>query len=634
MAKGAKSSRWLHRFEQAVRLHQSGDLRGAEKIYAELFGAGHRSAPLLGNYGSLLRASGRMELALDLFAQGAQLYPTAQDLLFNYGNALMASNRFDDAASVFEKIRSLNPAHAMAHYSLGKCLQDGGNSQASMSFYRTSIDLNPQHYDSHLNLGVAFMDEGFIFDAIASLERACAIDTRRAAAWNNLGLALQEAGEFEKSLGAYRQAFALEPSDRIASNVLMSLQYHSEYSESQLLQTAVTFGKRFEATIPLQASPNDSLPQAACFAGRQHDSLQATAATRSVCFPTLGFVSGDLFAHPVGFFFRPVLRELHRRGVKVLLYANGGRRDNLSKEFAEYAAWRDIEGRSDEAVASQVKKDGVDVLFDLSGHSSRNRLSLFALKAAPKQFTWLGYFATTGMTCFDGVIMDRWHVSDGMQSQFSEPVLRLPHSRFCYQPPDFAPPITASSDGLRGFTQFGSFNNTSKINPQVIQLWSRVLRAVPKSRLLLKWRSLCDQRFVARIQASFAAQGVDPDRVCCEGQSVHRDLLAAYRHVDIALDPFPFSGGQTSCEALWMGVPVISLPGQRPVSRQTLGFVSEIGFPQWACRSEDEYVQCAADLAGNEHERQSLRFTIRKKFAESPLCDAPQFTSSLMELVT
>jgi len=254
---------------------------------------------------------------------------------------------------------------------------------------------------------------------------------------------------------------------------------------------------------------------------------------------------------------------------------------------------------------------------------------VFGRKPAPVQAAWLGYFNTTGVGAIDYVLMDEATVPPGAEQWFSEQVVRLPAGRFCYTPPDFAPPVAPTPAATRGHVSFGSFNNLSKVTPAVIALWSRVLAAVPGSRLVLKWKSLADAAECERLRQAFAAHGVDPGRLDLRGRSPHPEMLAEYGDVDIALDPFPFCGGLTSCEALWMGVPVVTLPGTRPVSRQTLSMLTQLDLTDLAARDEDDYVAIAVRLAADGARRAALRADLRDRFAASPLGDGPRFARAL-----
>ncbi|MDP2326160.1 MAG: methyltransferase type 11, partial [Gammaproteobacteria bacterium] len=284
----------------------------------------------------------------------------------------------------------------------------------------------------------------------------------------------------------------------------------------------------------------------------------------------------------------------------------------------------------DPALADLIREDRIDLLVDLSGHTAGSRLTVFAHRPAPVMVSWLGYFATTGLAYLDAVLLDKWHSPLGSAAQFVEPIIRLPQ-RLCYTPVPFAPAVSPAPTFTKGHITFGSFNNTAKYNPQVFDLWARILQSVPNSRLILKWRTFNDEEYRKKVSDDFAARGVSAERIELRGPSFHADLLKEYGDLDIALDPFPFTGGLTSCEALWMGVPVITWPQSRVVSRQTYAFLGAIGLPELAAKDADDYVRIAVELAQDTQRLMSLRQTLRQRMQASPLCDVAGFTRNLEE---
>jgi predicted O-linked N-acetylglucosamine transferase (SPINDLY family) len=297
--------------------------------------------------------------------------------------------------------------------------------------------------------------------------------------------------------------------------------------------------------------------------------------------------------------------------------------------IAAAGQWRSLVGLSDEAAADLVASDAIDILVDLSGHTAGNRLALFARKPAPLQASWLGFWGTTGMAAIDYILSDQVTIPDRDVGDYSERVLRLPGCRFCYGPPEEAPPPSAPPSLARHYPTFGSFNNIAKLGPEVVALWAELLHRVPDAKLLLKWRSLADQGLRESIIRQFADGGISPHRLELRGASPHREMLAEYGDIDIALDPFPFSGGLTSCEALWMGVPVITLPGSTAPSRQTLSILTALGRQDWAAGSAADFIDLAARLAADRHSLETIRSDLRGQMAASPLCDGPALTAGL-----
>jgi predicted O-linked N-acetylglucosamine transferase (SPINDLY family) len=290
---------------------------------------------------------------------------------------------------------------------------------------------------------------------------------------------------------------------------------------------------------------------------------------------------------------------------------------------------RDVSGLDDASLVRQIQQDAIDVLVDLSGHTAGSRLTVFAQRPAPVQVSWLGYFATTGLDTIDAVLLDEVHAPPGTESQFVEKIIRLPHTRWCYRPVPFAPDVAPLPADTKGYITFGSFNNTAKYHDGVHTLWAQVLAAVPDSRLILKWRTFNDDALKTSVLAQYRALGISTDRIELRGPSFHEEVLRQYADIDIALDPFPFSGGLTSCEALWMGVPVVTWPQSRVVSRQTASFLSVIGLQELIAKDADHYLQIAARLAADKDELRLIRQSMRARMQASPLMDLNGFTRSL-----
>jgi predicted O-linked N-acetylglucosamine transferase (SPINDLY family) len=348
----------------------------------------------------------------------------------------------------------------------------------------------------------------------------------------------------------------------------------------------------------------------------------------------LGFLSPDFHYHPVGYFLVGVLENLDREQCETICYSDGRTRDDLTVRFhAAAAIWRETRRSSDEQLAEQIRTDQIDVLFDLSGHTAHNRLLVFARKPAPVQVTWLGYEGTTGLVAIDYLLADRHVVPKGTEAHYQEKVLRMPDGYVCYDPPATAPSVNPLPACDKGYVTFGSFNNLAKINPEVVALWARILRRVPGSRLAMKYKGLGDQAVKSRYLELFAASGVSPDRLDLLPPSPFTEYLAAYQQVDIGLDPFPFSGGATTCESLWMGVPVITCPGETFASRHCLSHLAGVGLTETVARDLDEYVELAATMAGDLPRLSALRLRLRAQMEGSPLCDGRRFATDFTHLV-
>ena len=562
------------------------------------------------NLGVALRELGRLEDAVSAFRTATRLQPDASGAHFNLANALAASGRTEEAVDAYATVLRLQPGFAEARCNLGNALAAAKRRDEAVAAYRAAVAAKPDYAEAWTNLGNALGAAGRLGEAIAAQQAAIRLRPGFARAHSNLANLLTDAGRFGEAVAAHETAICLDPDRPDAqSSLLMTLHYRDGAVPEAIPAAARRFAALVERPGPTRSFANPIDPDRRL---------------------RVGYVSADLGPHPVGHFLRPVLPCHDRNAIEVTCYNNGVHAGPVADALrAASDRWRSLVGLPDEAAAAMIAADGIDILVDLSGHTAGNRLTLFARRAAPLQASWLGYWGTTGLSEMDVILSDATTILPGEENGYSERVVRLPGSRFCFAPIDDAP-LPATPPCTRGHPPtFGSFNNLAKLGPEVVRLWAALLRAAPGSRLLLKWKSLTDDGMRRHVQAQFAALGVDGERLLLRGESAHRATLDEYRDVDVALDPFPFSGGLTSCDALWMGVPVVTLPGRAPQSRQTAGFLHAIGITGWTARTPEHYVSTALSLLSDPQELGRLRQSLRGRLAASSLCDGRSFARGL-----
>jgi protein O-GlcNAc transferase len=349
---------------------------------------------------------------------------------------------------------------------------------------------------------------------------------------------------------------------------------------------------------------------------------------------TIGFISPNFRQHPIGHFVISPLENLDRDHFQVVCYSDGQARDGWTSRFqATSATWRDTGALTDAQLAEQIRADRIDILFDLAGHTAQNRLLVFARTPAPIQITWADYVGTTGLATMDFILADQYQVPGEAEPYYAEHVLRMPNGYVCYDPPSYAPAVSLLPALERRFVTFGSFNYRPKITTAVIEVWAKILQRVPDSRLVLKNGGLEEASVAAPLLHEFARRGIEPSRIDCRGWSAHPQLLAEYQHIDLALDPFPYNGGLTTCEATWMGVPVVTFPGETFAGRHSLSHLSNVGFTETIARSLDDYVNLAVGLASDLPRLAMLRSKLRQRMACSPLCDGKLFAHDLMRIL-
>ena len=598
-------------FDAAHKHFAAGRIAEAEQAVRHALQVDPRHVDSLHLLGVIAGYVGQPQVSLTLFEQALALRPDFASAHANRGVALLALGRREDATASLRRAVELDPQHLHGWHSLGNALGAASDLTGAEAALRQALAINPGYYEARNNLGQALQQQGRLDEAIEAFTEALRGAPEAAAMHYNLGVAYQIVGQIEEALACYRQALALKPDYLLAhTNLVLALNFAPGLSGEQLLAEHRAFdAQQCQGLAPAAPSwPNSREPERRL---------------------RIGYVSGDFHLHPVGSYLVGPLEAHDKAAFEVFCYSNGLVEDEVTARIAHAADnWRSIAGAPDEQVVALIQHDQIDILVDLSGHTNNNRPTLFARKPAPVQASWLGYPETTGLSAIDYLVMDASTVPPGADWT-AEAVVRLPHGRFCYSPPSYMPDVAAPAARPDGGVTFGSFSNIGKIGPQVVQLWARVLDAVPGSRLILKWKQIDQQSVRQRLTAAFAEAGVGPDRLELRQGSWHDEMLAQYADIDIALDPFPFGGGLTSSEALWMGVPVVTLPLDRPASRQTLAFLHGLGLDDLAATSQDDYVRIAAALAADPARRAELRHTLRPRMAAAPMNDPKVLAAGL-----
>ena len=554
------------------------------------------------NLGNTLNLKGLRERAIKCFRKAIELKPDYAEAHFNLANALRET-AVDEAIEEYRKVSRLRPDLPVVHVQLGEALHQRRRLEEAIESYRRAIRLQPDQTDSHYNLGVVLGETGRREEAIAEYRAAIELNPDFAPAHFNLAVALGETAPIEQVLHEFREVLRIDPNNRVAfDNVLHLQHYLPETRAKALFEEHREWARRFEQPVLAQATPP---------AVNHFDPDRRLR---------IGYVSRDFRTHSVSFFFEPVLQSHDRMNFEVFCYADEIASDATTQRLRGLAdVWRDVTRLSDEQLADQVRADQIDVLIDLAGHTEGNRLMTFARRAAPVQMTWLGYPNTTGMSAIDYRITDAHADPHGTADALAtEKLLRLP-SGWCYRPPTDAPPTEAIGDGS---VTFGCFNALAKINRPLVAMWSAVLKEVGESRMLLKSRGLDRAEVAARIYDLFEEQGIEPRRIELLGASPSlREHLATYGRIDVALDTFPYHGTTTTCEALWMGVPVVTLAGHTHASRVGVSLLNSAGLGDLVAHNRSEFVSVAARAAG-EGRDDNQRVALRGRLSHSGLTDA------------
>jgi len=564
------------------------------------------------NLGVVLQEEGKSSQAIAHFRRALHLDPGLAAAHYGLGNALQGVGKHEAALESYEHCLRLLPDSADVHQNKGSALHALGRYEAALASFREALRLQPDSWQAHHNIGDLLTREHALVQARAHYSRALEHNPQHADAYLNRAGAYMDEGDFEKAIIDFQNALRVKPDCDIAhGSLLLSLNYCPGHDAATMFAAHRQWNEQHAAALRASIRPwkNDRDPERRL---------------------RLGYVSADLRQHPVGFLLEPTLAAHDKARFEVVCYSDTEAVDDITARMKAFACgWRDIRGKTAEAVSELVRDDGVDILIDLAGHTGGNRLTVFARKPAPVQVSWLGYFNTTGLDTMDYILSDSYSTPPGSAQQFAEQVVLLPHSRFCYRPPMYAPEVATLPARANGIVTFGCFNNLAKLNRSVIALWARVLQAVPGSRLVLKSKFFSDDNTRQRFLDLFQEHGTSLNRLELRVSSPHIEMLGEYGEIDIALDTFPFTGGMTTLEALWMGVPVVTLDGDAMVSRQSASFLAAIGQPELIADSEREYVEIVKALAGDLLRLESLRGALRPLMQGSPLCDNETFARNL-----
>lgn len=527
-------------------------------------------------------------------------------------NRLMLANVMHDggdavgAEAQARQALRMSPAWPPALNALGLALRSQGRSDEAIAAFRATLQAEPGHAHAHRHLARLLRERATLGEAIEHYRQALALADNDADLWNELGVALTDAGELAEARAAYREALQRRPGyHQVESNLLVNLHYDPAIGAEAMFQAHRDWAKRHAAGVPRMAATRP--------AGRP--------ARRRV-----GFLSPAFTAGPTAACVRPLLANLDASRFEAIAF-NVGRNDGTSAELrALTSGWHDLWEAPDEDVAKCISGERIDILVDLAGHTPGGRPLVLARKPAAVIATWLDYFDTTGIDAVDYLIGDSTSTPVDGPQRFVEKVIRIEPARLCYHPPAYAPGAAPPPALRNGYVTFGTFNRYSKIAAPVVDLWSRLLASVPGSRLLVKNAALWDPALRERLWQSFQSRGVGRNRVEMRGPSSHPQMLAEYADVDIALDTFPYNGGLTTCEALWMGVPVVTLLGSAMISRQSAALLRAANLPDLIAPDEGEWLRIAAGLASDTARLAETRRAARQRLAQSPLADGARFT--------
>lgn len=624
-------------------LHALGRFAEAQQCLRTALSINPRHAYAHNYLGMVLSDLGQREAGIAAFRCALSIEPRLAQAHYNLGVALLDASKPQEAEQALRRALAFAPGVAAIHIDLGNALLTLGRLAEAEQSYRQGLVIQPESALAYLGLASVLRQAGELADAEGACRRALQINPNLAQAHSNLGLVLFQIGKTGEAQQCYERALALEPSAHGFhagfGHVLMGL--------GRLADAERSFRKAIELSPGFASAQSSLLFLLNHLPGKTAEQIyeehrefgrRFTRSGAEVVFRNshdahrrlrIGYVSGDLKQHSVASFIEPVLSKHDADRFEITCYYNNAQSDATTQRLKSYAhRWRDIFSLTDEGLAQLIRDDEIDILIDLSGHTANNRLVVFAHKPAPVQATWLGYLNTTGLDAMDWRITDVYASPEGpLDKLHSERLFRLPRSQWCYQPPAQYPDVSSPPSLANGFCTFGAFSTPAKINDEVIKLWSGVLRAVPRSRLVVATSSL--KGIPDELRQRFRQAGIENNQVEILPARGFDDYLRLHESVDVVLDTFPYTGGTTTCHALWMSTPVISLVGDTATSRGGASLLQNVGVPELIAETREQYVAIAVQLAQEPDVLTSLRSSLRERMHSSTLTDAVAFTRHL-----
>jgi predicted O-linked N-acetylglucosamine transferase (SPINDLY family) len=600
-----------------VVLKEQGKFEEAKKNYLKLIVVKPDYVEAHNNLGVIYKELGETEEAIRSLNRAIELNPSHADAYNVLGATYRSINKIDDAIFCFEKTIELLPNYAEAHYNLGNSFFDKEDYNAAIMSYSYALKLKPNYAEAHRCLGIVLEKNSLFDDAKHCFDEACRIQPNHPAYMYYVAHNLHARGEYQKAYDCYQKVLKLDPNHAFAhSNLLSMMNYRPEYSNQEIFEQHSAWEKQ------IIANRSANRPRARRCLNSKGRRIK------------VAYISPDFRNHSVSYFFIPLLSHHDTEKFETYCYYNNTIVDGVTESIkAQTEHWRDINKVSDVDVVKQIIKDDIDILVDLAGHTGESRLPVFTYRPAPIQVTWLGYPNTTGLSDMDYRLTDEQADPEGASDPYySEQLIRLPHGFLCYQGDDTIEYKKEPPFQKNGYITFGSFNNLTKVTSEVIAVWANILKEVPTSRLLLKSKQLLNEAAKTMLLTQFKELGIESERIVLRTVvDSYQGHLEVYNQVDIGLDPFPYNGTTTTLEGLWMGVPVVTLCGDRHASRVGSSILHRVGLDNLIANDFASYIDIAQKLANDVTYLQSLRAEMRERLRNSDLCNPKQFAHDVEE---
>ncbi|MEN6586047.1 MAG: tetratricopeptide repeat protein, partial [Sulfuricella sp.] len=650
------------RFELAIKLRPNyakaycglgqarqflGLMEKAEKAFQKALELQPNFAEAHGNYAALLRESGRLDEAEKASRRALELNPNKAESWNGLGELQHLLGQMDEAEAAFRRATALKPDYSEAHNNLGVLLAGTGRMEEAMTSYQTALTFDPNLVNALNNIGILFTDMGRLEDAMNCYQKVLAQVPEFWMAHSNLGNIYRERGQIDEARKSYQQALQINPDESVTQNNLGTiLMAEGKLDEARdvyrrameinpgyaVAHSNLIFMLDFDPAATVEMQQAERRKWGALHAAPLRNTWRPHGNTRRAERKLrIGYVSADFRMHSAAYAFEPLLCFYDRDAFEVFCYSNSPRKDQMTLKFHQSVDhWREVYGVSDEQMAEMVRRDEIDILVDLSGHSAGNRLLMFARKPAPVQATGWGHANGTGLEAMDYLASDPVSIPNEARQYYAEEIIDLP-CQIPYASPSDSPPVSGLAAKKNAFLTYGCFNRLAKMTEENFALWAEIMKAVPDSRLMLKAKELSDTGRQTWVRERFAGHGIAPERLILAGQTTWYEHMQHFNEVDIALDPFPYGGGVSTYESLWMGCPVVALKGQTLTGRIAAAIECALGMEDWVADSETDYVQLAVTKAENPDALKALRSTLRARLQVSPLGDAGKYATLVEE---
>ncbi len=573
------------------------------------------NSPILFNIlGAILADQNHYNKAIENYKKSLKINPSYAEAYNNLGVALHKLNKIDEAIYNYEKAIRLKNNFVEALNNLANAYQDLGLKKDALDNFKKVTEIKPDYAEPYNNIGMILSDISKFDEALINYNKAIELKPNFEKAYNNLGNLFHELGKHNEATKVYYKALKIKPNYAKAySNLLLNLNYMKNFDPNKYLQEAKNFN--------FNCKP-------------KKEKLFNYNYVKNPKRLKIGFVSSDFGNHPGGYFTLSTLREMSKKNFDLIAYSTKDRKDELAKFFKNsFLKWHSIEMKDEEDIVDQIVNDGIHILIDAQGHSANNKLPIFIYKPAPIQISWLGQ-GSSGISKIDYFIGSSHLIPNSEEKYYVEKIFRLPEISQCFTPPNFDVKINNLPALKNNFITFGCINKFSKINEDVIELWSKILNSVPNSKIILKCKEFDNKEIYEGTLYKFKKHKVKKENLILYGKlSSREEVFKIYNKIDISLDPFPYQGHTSSIESSYMGVPVLTLKGNRYLSRFGESINYNLNMREWIAENKEDYISKAIKFSSNIENLSYMRKNLRHNILKSPICDAPRFAKNFSSML-